>query len=172
MTSPLLDVARMFKQARVPYVLIGAHAINAWIEPRITADIDVTAHVDSDALPRLERILAAEGYRMDHVHGGDLPSGPDFVRWISSDGVIVLELQAAKTAFQHEVIRRAMETAEGVRVATPEDLIVLKLIANRPKDRIDLLGLLALPDLDRSYIERWADEWQVLDLLQDLLRSR
>jgi hypothetical protein len=37
---------------------------------------------------------------------------------------------------------------------TPEDLIVMKLIAHRPKDRIDLLGLVALPGLDWSYVER------------------
>jgi hypothetical protein len=37
---------------------------------------------------------------------------------------------------------------------SPEDLVVLKLIAHRPKDLIDLRNLLALPDLDWSYIER------------------
>ncbi len=52
-----------------------------------------------------------------------------------------------------------------MRVATAEDLIVLKLIANRPKDQVDLLALAALPGIDWSYIERWADAWNVRDVL-------
>jgi hypothetical protein len=58
------------------------------------------------------------------------------------------------------------------RVATPEDLIVLKLIADRPKDRQDLLGLVALPDLDWAYVARWAAEWDVAERLAALRRDR
>jgi hypothetical protein len=79
-----------------------------------------------------------------------------------------LKVQTAKTEFQREVLRRAAVRHDGSHVATPEDLIVMKLIAHRPKDRIDLLGLVALPGLDWSYVERWADEWQVRDRLDTL----
>ena len=97
------------------------------------------------------------------------PSGPDFLRFRSTAGPMVLELQAAKTALQRELIRRATPASEGLRVATPEDLIVLKLIANRPKDRLDLVGLCALPSIDGGYVERWAQEW---DLTEELRRIR
>jgi hypothetical protein len=82
-----------------------------------------------------------------------------------------VEIQAAKTALQHDVVCRARTSSEGVRVATPEDLIVLKLIADRPKDRQDLLGLVALPDLDWAHVERWAAEWDVADRLASLRRD-
>ena len=59
-----------------------------------------------------------------------------------------------------------MVTESGARVATKEDLIVLKLIADRPKDRIDLEGLCALDGNDWSYVERWAREWDVLGRLE------
>ena len=68
-------------------------------------------------------------------------------------------------------MRRALIRADGLRVATASDLIVLKLIANRPKDQNDLLGLLALPTIDWPYVERWANEWDVRGLL-DGLRAR
>jgi hypothetical protein len=48
---------------------------------------------------------------------------------------------------------------------------VLKLIADRPKDRQDLLGLVALPDLDWAHIERWSAEWGLSDRLASLRRE-
>ena len=167
-TSPLATIARLLERAAVPYVVIGAHAVNAWVEPRITADIDVTAATDAAGMTRLERTLIAEGWSVGRTHGAEQPSGPDFVRFVSSDGVMTLEIQTAKTDFQREVVRRAAVTDDGVRVASPEDLIVLKLIANRPKDQVDLLALVALTDLDWAYVERWADAWGVRDVLERL----
>ena len=82
--------------------------------------------------------------------------------------MITLEVQTAKTDFQREVVRRAAVSDDGVRVASPEDLIVLKLIANRPKDQVDLLALAALGDLDWAYVERWADAWGVREVLERL----
>ena len=81
---------------------------------------------------------------------------------------MTLEVQTTKTDFQHEVIRRAVVAEDGVRVASAEDLIVLKLIANRPKDQVDLLALAALPGIDWSYVEHWADAWSVRDVLSRL----
>jgi hypothetical protein len=61
------------------------------------------------------------------------------------------------------MIRRARLSPTGLRVATPEDIIVLKLIADRYKDAKDLLLLCALPHLSWAYIERWADAFGVRD---------
>lgn len=168
--TPLARVARIFTEADVPYAVIGAHAVNAWIEPRFTADVDVTAQVDRDQLRALVAALERAGLSIESEHGAALPSGPDFVRFASPDRLLVVEIQGAKTALQRDVIRRAIPIANDVRVATPEDLILLKLIANRPKDRADLAGLVRLPDLDWSYVDRAAREWDVVELLADLRR--
>jgi len=168
MPDALARVASLFEAARVPYAVIGAHAVNAWIEPRLTADIDVTAQISSADLARLQAQLEAARFRLTRVGGMELPSGPDFVRFASDDGTVVVEIQAAKTDLQRAVIARAIRAEDGVRVATAEDLIVLKLIANRPKDQVDLQGLVALPSLDWRYIERWAAEWEVFELLHRL----
>jgi len=164
----LATVARLLDQAGVAYAVIGAHAVNAWVEPRLTADIDVTAHADARGINRLEKVLAGAGWSLERQHGATQPSGPDFVRFASADRLITLEVQTAKTDLQREVIHRAVVAEDGVRVATPEDLIVLKLIANRPKDQADLLALAALATIDWAYIERWADTWGLRDALSRL----
>jgi hypothetical protein len=167
MTDAIAAIAAAVGGAGLSYVLIGGHAVNAWIEPRFTADIDLTVQAEPDDLPRLGAALVAMGLSVSQAHGAELPSGPDFVRYITEDGGIVLEVQMAKTDFQREVLRRAIEE-RGMRIATPEDLIVMKLIAGRPKDQIDLRGLTTLPSLDWTYVERWASEWGVTDRLRRL----
>jgi hypothetical protein len=169
--STLARIADLFARAEVEYAVIGAHGVNAWLEPRFTADIDVTASIDPPAMLRLRRVFADAGYEPALEYRAHLPSGPDFVRFTSADRLTIVEIQAAKTALQHDVMRRARTSSEGIRVATPEDLIVLKLIADRPKDRQDLLGLVALPDLDWTHVERWAAEWDVADRLAALRRA-
>ena len=161
-------IAELLAQAGVDYALIGGHAVNVWLEPRFTADVDVTVQASPPAMARLKAVLAAAGYAVAQEHGGAPPSGPDFVRFVSVDGRVTLEVQCAKTEFQREIVRRAAAARDRVRVATPEDLVVMKLIARRAKDRIDLEGLTKLPALDWDYIERWARAWGVAEHLHHL----
>lgn len=158
------SLQRALERADVEYAVIGAHAVNAWIEPRFTADFDITVQADAAALQRLTDELAKEGYTAT-AQGSELPSGPDFVRFSAEDDSISLEVQVAKTEFQRQAIARASKPDE-LRVATVEDLIVMKLIANRPKDRADLAGLITMPEIDWKYVEHWAGEWDVVDRLR------
>jgi hypothetical protein len=165
-SDALTRLGRLLARARVEYAVIGAHAVNAWLEPRLTADVDVTIEAGPEAIRRVKQVFEEEGFTASREQGAELPSGPDFVRLTSADEEVVVELQAAKTGFQREVIRRA--TGSGLKVATPEDLIVMKLIANRAKDRADLDGLVRLAGIDWAYVERWAAEWEVLELLHQV----
>jgi Nucleotidyl transferase AbiEii toxin, Type IV TA system len=173
-TAPVADVlamiAAIFDSSGLGYALIGGHAINAWLEPRFTADIDVTVAANPAALARARAGLEAAGYRVNVEHGAEQASGPDFVRFVRAADDPPIELQAAKTELQHRLITRARRD-EAIAIATPEDLIVLKLIAHRPKDLADLAGLLALPAVDWDYVEQRAREWAVDDRLA-ILRAQ
>lgn len=138
--------------------------MNVWLEPRSTADIDLTVQVDPQGLAQIRESLSRLGLETEKEFGADQASGPDFVRLVDQENSITIEIQLVKTEFQSQVIERAKDFG-GVKVSTPEDLIVMKLIADRPKDRIDLLGLVGLPDLNWEYIEHWVVEWQVSDRL-------
>ncbi len=57
--------------------------------------------------------------------------------------------------------RRRLEFLEGMRVAvcSPEDLILLKLLASRPRDFDDVMGIIGKPSvqLDLDYLWSWAE---------------
>ena len=106
---------------------------------------------------------------MTRIHGADEASGPDFVRYLD-DSQTTLEFQTAKTTFQRAVVARALSVGV-LRVATPEDLLVMKAIANRPKDQRDLDELAKLPNLDWDYVVDNARVWGVESVI-DAARSR
>jgi hypothetical protein len=165
--ASLEDVARLLDASGAAWALIGGHAVNAWLEPRLTADIDVTLEADPEGLAAVRSQLEGGGLRLVRELGATQPSGPDFLRFVSGDGALVLELQIAKTDLQRDLLRRCIQRA-GVRVATAEDLLVLKLIAFRTKDRPDLAGLVQLAGLDWAYVERHARAWGVGERLERL----
>ncbi len=167
--DPLALVVDCFDRAGLEWVIIGGHAVNSWLEPRFTADIDITVAAGPEALARVVASFEDAGFAATTAYGEQLESGPDFVRLERDPSDPPIEIQTAKTALQSEVLSRAVRLTDGTSVATPEDLIVLKLIAYRAKDRIDLDGLTALPDLDWKYVARWAEEWEVEERLADLL---
>ena len=53
-----------------------------------------------------------------------------------------------------------------LRLPTPEDLIIMKAVANRPKDLEDIQAIAAShPDLDKERIRLWVEQFgEALDL--------
>jgi hypothetical protein len=52
-----------------------------------------------------------------------------------------------------------------IRLPTPEDLIIMKAVAHRPKDLLDIEGIIQNhPNLDQQRIQNWVS--QFADLLE------
>lgn len=152
----LLSIARFLEEAGIPYMVIGGVANLFWGVPRTTLDVDVTAWVeDRDISPLIHRLAGA--FRL-------LPEDPaEFVR---ETRVLPMETPQGFRAdlifgalpFEEAAIRRArvMPVAgQPVRVCTPEDLIVSKIVSDRLRDREDVAGITQRqgPALDRKYLD-------------------
>lgn len=65
--------------------------------------------------------------------------------------------------FEEELITRSQPHALGelrLRLPTPEDLIILKAVAHRPKDLLDIAEVAkSHPQLDRARIKHWVGEF-------------
>ena len=74
-----------------------------------------------------------------------------------------IDVALALTPFETAAIQHAQVLAySGVSlpVPRPEDLIVMKAVANRPQDHADIDTLLSLnPKVDIAYIRRWVREF-------------
>ncbi|MCO5202710.1 MAG: DUF6036 family nucleotidyltransferase [Chloroflexi bacterium] len=165
-------IASAFQKAKLRGAIIGGVARNYWETPRLTFDIDFTVEANPAGLEMVIAALADHGFEVLRAQGREQASGPDFVQLYNRDIAQVVELQAAKTPFQEEVLRRAVALDDiGLLVATREDIIVLKILALRPKDRDDLRELASHASIDWDYVHYWCDVWQVTDRLENLRRT-
>ena len=106
--------------------------------------------------------------KIERVSEQRITCGPDFVQLRRPGTTDMIDLIVAKTDYQELVIQRATPHGDHLRVATPEDLIVLKLIANRSIDHIDADALARHNPIDWPYVEHWAEVWQVTERLDRL----
>ena len=150
-------IARFLEERRVPYMLIGGIANLVWGEPRSTLDVDASVLVDEAAWPDLVSALRSSF----HI----IPKDPlAFLRQthvlpIETRDSVRIDLLWAKLPYEHKAITRAsLEEVAGhrVRVCRPEDLIIHKIISERPKDREDVRAIVRQqgPRLDRRYLNQ------------------
>ena len=72
---------------------------------------------------------------------------------------IDVDISLGLLPFEIEAVERSQEHRAGsltVRLPTPEDLIILKAVAHRPKDMLDIEAVIAAqPHLDKARIAYW-----------------
>ena len=143
LAAALARASEDLDRASIPYMLIGGLALSAWGLPRATLDIDLTLWVAAEDLDNVCAQLASR-------YVSRTASPVAFVRKNrvlpveTADGVRIDFIFAA-FPFERRMLGRAVSRHVGdatVRVATPEDLILLKLPSDRPKDREDMLLIL------------------------------
>lgn len=89
---------------------------------------------------------------------------------------IDIDLFLAETNYQSQLLtRRRYHQTEwfGAWFVSPEDLILLKLLAGRPKDPIDVGEVLFIQgDLDLQYLRHWAGVLEISAALEAALAAR
>ena len=154
----LLRAAREFERNRVPFFLLGGLAVSTWVEPRATADVDLAVCVRRRESARLRTALIGAGARPTNLEMRKLFE-KRFQRF--RVGAHSLDVRVASSEHDRAAWARSRPVEVGgreIRVASPEDLLLYKLAAWRPHDRVDAHVLLTQRgDLDRAYVERWLD---------------
>lgn len=148
-----------FEREGVEYFLFGATAMNFWIPPRNTVDLDVVLCAEQRKARTLLKKLARQGF----------PVPRDLLRKFLEGRLIKiplgeseLDLKLGRTPHEQETLRRAkfFEADDfRLRIALPEDLILFKLQSWRRQDQADVERMLRQrTDLDRIYIESWLED--------------
>jgi hypothetical protein len=156
-----LAIARALDRAGIPHAFGGAIALAFAAEPRGTIDVDVNLFV---SVSRADEVLAA----LRRI--GVAASDPGVSEQIARDEQIRLswdrtwiDLFFAYSAL-HDACATRTRTArlfdQNIRVLSPEDLAIFKVLFDRPKDWVDLesIVLTQADRFDGAYVERWVRE--------------
>jgi hypothetical protein len=171
--AALRSLFQWLEEMQTPYSIIGGLAVSLLSTPRVTLDVDVVVWLGDQSGEAF--LHAGEKY-------GVVPrinAALDFAR---RSRVLLLQhpasglkidISLAALPFEQELIGRSTKQQVGsltLRVPTPEDLIITKAIANRPRDIADIEAILnAHPQLERERIRYWVKEFAELLEMPELL---
>lgn len=174
---PLQAVTRWLSACQVPFVIIGGVAVACIARPRFTADIDAAVAVED--MTSLESLVeAATPFELFPINenASAFARQHRVLRMRHRASGISIDVSMIALPFEHEMIARAHRyTLAGleIRLPTPEDLVILKAVAHRPQDLIDIASILeAHPELDlervRSWLKQFAEVLEAPELVEDL----
>lgn len=167
--DPLHSLERLLSHVDHRGVIIGGIAVSLLGQARFTEDLDAMVLLSIEEIPHFLKIAQQEGIEPR------ISQAEEFAR---RNRVLLLHHLASQTnidislgilPFEQEMVARSeayeIDEALSIRLPTPEDLIIMKAIAHRPKDLLDIQGIIQRhPQLDRERIQEWVT--QFADLLE------
>jgi hypothetical protein len=144
--------------------LMGGMAMAHWGHARFTRDVDLLVTLETQSVEDLAEALSKEGFTPRHAPLISRVGNHRFVQLIFTPqrrfDEIPVDLLIADSDFLRAAVQRAVPFLVGstdCRVASCEDLIVLKLQADRLIDRADVRCLLEYnrTALDFPYLTGW-----------------
>lgn len=140
-------------------VIIGGIAVGFLGRPRFTQDIDAVVLL---SIKNINHFLDAA--RIENIQPR-IKNAEEFAR---KNRVLLLQhvpteinidISLGALPFEEEMVDRGTVKSTGtisVRLPTPEDLVIMKAVAHRPKDLEDIRTIVdKYPHLDRARIQQW-----------------
>lgn len=152
---------------KLEWYLFGAQAAVVWGSPRLSADVDITAAIEPADLAVFIDAMNHQGFDLVSTDP-ELVTRTRVVAFIHRATRMPLDVVLAGAGLEEEFLRRAIPVqmeSTAVPVISPEDLIITKVLAGRPKDIEDLRSVIheRRSSIDPERIR------EVLDLLQQAL---
>jgi hypothetical protein len=152
----LRAVGTALDELGVPSMIIGGVAVIAHGVPRLTVDIDATVVAAGLDVDRLTDVLAAHGIRGRIPDASGFAAAHQVFLATHEPSGTPVDISLAWLPFEEEALGTSVScnyAGVAIRIPRPEDLVVYKLVASRPRDLDDAEGLLLLHgagmDLDR-----------------------
>ena len=171
--TPLLAPIQALQSLLIQFhdrgVIIGGVAVSLLGVPRYTVDLDAVFLLDLDDVPELLVEAAKLGIE---------PRISDPITFARKSRMLLLrhnpsgidiDLSLGFLPFEIEMVDRSQMVEFGsikLRLPTPEDLIILKAFAHRPKDILDIQSIAkSHPNLDKERIRFWIEQFdKALDM--------
>ena len=162
----LRDLADILNPRGIAWAVAGAVAANNYRdETRTTSDLDVLLTLAADSITDIQDAMHKRGWKTTAL----VPEG--FLLRVEHSNHGRIDLLVSQTDYEDTALTRAQSAALGAdlrfKTLAVEDVVILKLIANRYRDVADVESILsAKPALDWSYLTRWFAEFDLDDRYQ------
>lgn len=160
--APLLvlrSLAGVMQALSLRWYVFGAQAAIAYGQPRTTADIDVTIEAADADVPRIVGALRASGFSLSVDDFDNFVRETRVIPAVHHETGMAVDIILAGSELETAFLDRARVLDVGdlnVPVISPEDLVVTKVLAGRPKDLADAAAVMRAQaqTLDMEYVRR------------------
>jgi predicted nucleotidyltransferase len=150
---------RLFGKVNEQGVIIGGIAVGFLGQPRFTADIDAVFLLSTQDIPQFLDFAQEEGIFPRISDAADFARKNRVLLLQHRPTEIDVDISLGILPFEEEMVKRASTRSFAgltIRLPTPEDLIIMKAIAHRPKDLEDIRTIARkFPAMDKQRIEKW-----------------
>jgi hypothetical protein len=180
-----IAAAEIFERTGIPYALVGSVASAFVGEPRNTVDVDFAVMMSVGKIGSfVEAASVGFSVQQDAVEEAVLVRRifniVDRRNFVKVDVHVVPDRAVYRAEIERARWMRLSKTSQdAIRVATPEDLVIQKVMwfrsGGEQSDRQwrDVVGILKVRrgGLDLGYLRKWGREEEILDLLERALRE-
>jgi len=168
----LRKTVRILEDAKVPYAVVGGHAVRAWVAQvdeaalRTTQDVDIL--VRPNDFPAMKDAMIAAGFHHRKTLALDMfVEHPDASARDAVHVVLVGKIERAGDNPNPDI--EPLSRSNDFQTVQLETLVFMKLNANRRKDQVHLLDLVSLGLIDQTWTERFPEPLRsrLVDLLND-----
>jgi uncharacterized nucleotidyltransferase DUF6036 len=128
-------------------MIIGGVAVIAHGVPRLTVDIDATVAAAETDLDQLITVLTGDGIQARIENAREFAERNQIFLAVHDASGTSIDLSLAWLPFEEQALRVSQPcvyAGVNIRIPSPEDLVVYKLVAARPLDLADAEGLMVL----------------------------
>ena len=159
------SLQQRLNEAGIPSVVIGGVAVGTWGNPRVTRDVDLKVLLGRQDADRLLTLLSPDYVSL--LPDPHLALRQQALLFVADRAGVRFDLLLAETPYDHEAIRRGreVEAAPGItiRLCSPEDLIIYKMISTRARDHEDAQSVVDRQGdaLDDRYVIHWLRQFEL-----------
>lgn len=157
------ELSEFLAENKVRYALIGGLAVAVHGEPRATLDIDAVLDVDVEFAIGILETLPSSGFRPFSDRVEEIVRTGLLLPLEHKETRIRVDLSLGLSGFDREAIFTAQKLSIGgcdIQVVGAEYLVVMKIVASRPRDLEDVKGIISRKgsDFDWKLTNRLASE--------------
>jgi hypothetical protein len=167
MRSPVVELLAALHDALEPiapgWYLFGAQAALLYGAARLTADVDITVDAGAHSAAELIAVLHNAGFTLRVADADQFVARTRVIPLVHAASGIPVDVVLAGAGLEERFLQRAqVREIEGVRVrvASAEDIVVMKVLAGRAKDLDDVRAILGAhpTDFDRDLVRNTLKE--------------